>query len=243
MSAMTALLTKDARVIARDPMMALLVVYPLLIAALTRLIPNWVTVEHLDVYLAPTAPTVAPSMVGLILGFALIEERENRTWLLLRVVPLSETALVGYLVGASGVFSCLTALISSYVYGLGVSHWPLFIASVVVASLTAPLMAFVLGAIASNKIEGLVVAKILGFIPVTAALVFVLPPVWQSLLFWNPYYWIYLGLLAAFVGPEADAGLAVQWPPFSEWSYVIVPFVLCAAAVLPLARAYRRRAA
>jgi fluoroquinolone transport system permease protein len=242
MSAIAALLTKDLRVVARDGMLAFLFFYPLLMAAVVRFIPGWFAIDHLDIYLAPAAPIMAPPVIGMILGFALIEERENRTWLLLRVVPLAQTTLLGYLVVTSSGLSLVTAVLAAWIYGLPVGDWTMFFVLAASASLTAPLLAFMLGSTASNKIEGLVVAKLLGLLPISAALVFVLPPAWQILLIWNPFYWLYLGWMRVYTGADAVAELAVSWPPYPLWSYAVVPVALCAGGVWPLASIYRRRA-
>ncbi len=242
MSKLATLLGKDARGIARDSLLAPLAFYPLLIALVTRFAVGWFPIEHLDVYLAPAAVVIAPVLMATIFGFALIEERENETWLLLRVLPLPQTTLLVYLVATTSGFSLVVSLLSALVYGLRPADWTAFLALTVTASLLAPLISFLLGTVADNKIVGFAVAKILGAVPMLPALIFLLPPGWQLLLFWNPYYWVYLGLLRAFAG-ERIAELAVHWPPYPDWIYVVATLAISLTGIWLFGAAYRRAAA
>ena len=81
-------------------------------------------------------------------------------------------------------------------------------------------------------------ASILLLVP---ALIFVVPTSWQPLLWWCPWYWIYLGLVRSFAGDTALPA-AGHWPGHPLWLVALVPVALCAAAVVGLARRYARRA-
>lgn len=242
MSRVATLLAKDMRVISRDPMMAPLAFIPLLTAVIMRWAAGFFSLEHLDIYLAPAVVFIAPTMLAAIFGFALIEEREQQTWLLLRVIPLRQSTLLGYVVVTSSGFSFAVSLLAALIYGLPVVHWPSFLALTAVASLTAPLVALALGSLASNKIEGFALSKLMGNAPTLSALVFVLSPAWQLVLAWNPFYWLYLGLLRAYAGESAIAELAVDFPTYPDWMYFAVPTLLCTLGIWWLGGSYRRRA-
>lgn len=243
MSKLATLLVKDARGLGRDGMLATLAVFPLVLALITRLAAGEIPVEYIQVYLAPAALLVGPGLLGTIFGFLLIEEREQRTWLLLRVVPLRQSALVGYLVGTTTSFATVVVVLSALVYGLPPVQLASFAVLVVASALTAPLLALALGTVAENKIQGFAMAKLMGVFPMLPGLVFVMPGAWlQWLLAWNPYYWIYVGLLRAWVAEAQRAELAVSWPGGPEWLWSLLPFLLCATGIGWLARLYRRRA-
>jgi hypothetical protein len=72
--------------------------------------------------------------------------------------------------------------------------------------------------------------------------VFVMPPPWQLLLVWCPYYWIYLGLLRAYAGEGQLPALAASWPGYPEWAYPLAAAALCIAGIALLARMHRARA-
>jgi hypothetical protein len=242
MSKLATLLAKDGRAIYRDGVLLPLALYPLVVAVIARLFAGWAPIEHLDLYLAPAVFIVGALVVGTVFGFTLIEEREQQTWLLLRVIPLRQSTLLAYLVATTAGFALLVGLASSLVYGLPLAKPASFVALAVAGSLTAPLLAFTLGALAANKIEGFALGKILGVLPALPALVFLLSPNWQVLLAWNPFYWLYLGMLGAYGADPSAAGLAVRWPGYPAWSYLLAPTVLSLAGIALLGSTYRRRA-
>ena len=57
---------------------------------------------------------------------------------------------------------------------------------------------------------------------------------------WYPWYWLYLGLLRAYAGPELAPALAVGWPPVPLWAQAVIPLVLSVFALVLLTRRYRR---
>jgi fluoroquinolone transport system permease protein len=242
MSKIALLLQKDFRVIYRDGFMSLIFVLPAIIALAARIGAGIVPIEHIELYVAPMVVMASGTVLGSILGFSLIEEREQNTWLLLRVLPLSEPQLFGYLAGATGVLTLLMLLLGFAVYGLLPAEPALFASLVLASTPFTGLFMLMLGATTKNKIEGMAIGKVLGSVGWVPLLAFVLPAPWQVLLWWNPLYWLYLGLLKAFAGSERMSELAIYWPGYPTWTFVVIPFVLSVAGFVVLARIYRRRA-
>lgn len=237
MSQLAALIQKDARVVYRDSFLVLLTLYSLAIALVARLLVPWVGAEKLDLYLAPAVILFSPLLLGTVLGFALIEEREQGTWLLLRVLPLGQLGLFSYLCAAAGLVSGIVSLVSAYLYGYPVADRLMFGSMLVASSVSAPLVMLVLASLCANKIEGMAASKMISFIGFSPALIFVLPMPWQIVVGWCPWYWVYLGLLQAYGGNPSTLS-AVHWPGFPDWLLVLAPIGLCLLAVIPLARRY-----
>ncbi len=241
MSQLIALARKDARIVYRDRFLLLLALYSMVLAVVARIGVPWIPVDGLGLYLAPAIVLFGPLLLGTLVGFGLIEEREQGTWLLLRVLPLEPLKLFSYLFFVAGLLSYVVSLASSVLYGLPVVDRWLFALMLLPASLTAPLVMLLLGAFCSNKIEGLAVSKILSTLGLVPALVFVLPMPWQLVAAWCPWYWIYVGLLETFV--ENSSMLStVYWPGYPNWLMVVAPIVLTLSGVVPLGRLYMRRA-
>jgi len=180
-------------------------------------------------------------MLGNVLGFALIEEREQGTWLLLRVLPVEEKTLFAYLGLSTSLIAWCVSLLAALVYGHPIAHVGAFLLMTAVTSLTAPITMLVLAATARNKIEGLAVTKIFNLVTMVPAVVFVAPPSWQLLAAWCPWYWAYLGLLDAYAG-DPGALPALYWPGWPlAWSAAATA-LLSLGAFLLLARVYARRA-
>lgn len=241
MNALVALLRKDARVVYRDSLLSFLPAYALVLALLMRWGVAYVPLANLDIYLAPAVVLFGAILLGTMLGFALIEEREQGTWLLLRVLPVSQRLLVFYLGFVATGLSAAVSFVAAWVYGYPVADWTALSRMLVAGSLMAPVVMLVLGGIASNKVEGLAVAKVLSAVLMLPALVFVLPMPWQLALVWLPAYWLYLGLLDAYATDPATSLSAVFWPAFPDWLLFVAPVTLSLAATIVLSRAYLRR--
>jgi fluoroquinolone transport system permease protein len=233
---------KDARSVARDGFLLWMIGYPPILCLAMRAAVPLVGVDGLDLWLAPAAVVLAPSLIGMVLGFSLIEEHEQETWLLLRVLPLRERTLLLYVGALPFALAYLLSLACTLLYGRLPVAWPAYLACVAVGSLTAPVMALGLAALARDKIQGLALGKILSLYSAAPLLAFVLAPAWQPLLYWSPWYWIYLGLLGSFAQPGELAALgAPLWPALPGWSLVVVPALECAALIALAAAALRRR--
>lgn len=240
MRQLLALARKDARIVIRDSFLVAILLYTLVLALVARVVVRWIPVERLSLYLAPAMVLLGALLLGTVLGFALIEESEQGTWQLLRVLPLDARTLVLYLGAGSGLVSVVVSLLAAFVYGRPVADFPMFLLMVAVSSLCAPLMMLLLGAMASNKIEGLAVSKILGLLLVTPGAAFVLPVPWQLLVAWSPFYWVYLGLLRAYAG-DTSFSSAIHWPAHPPWLLVVAPLALLCVGNALLVQHYRRR--
>ena len=170
-SPIVALAQKDVRVVFRDSFLVFLPVYAFVLALVMRVGVPYVPVENLDSYLAPAVVLFGAILLGTVLGFGLIEEREQGTWLLLRVFPISNNLLFLYFTLLSTLVAALVSLAVVPVYGHPIARPIAFGFMVVASSLTAPVITWVLGAIASNKIEGLAVNKIVSGVLMLPALV------------------------------------------------------------------------
>jgi fluoroquinolone transport system permease protein len=181
-------------------------------------------------------------LAGTVLGFALIEERETRTWLLLRVVPLTRRTLAVYFVGGSTLLGLVVGLACAAIYGAPVARPALYVPLLVANALAAPLLMLFLGAFASNKIEGLAVGKIGSSASATPLLFFLLPPAWLWLVAWSPWSWLYVGLVKAHATDGQLAALGIHWPPVPDWSTWAIPTLIALALSLLFARRYLRLA-
>lgn len=235
-----ALARKDARVVARDSFLLAILLYTLVLALVARVTVPRVPVAGLPLYLAPAVVLFGTLLLGTVLGFALIEESEQGTWQLLRVLPLASRTLFLYLGAGSGLASVVVSLLAAFIYGQPVADLPAFLLMIGVSSLAAPLVMLLLGALASNKIEGLAVSKVLSLVLLSPAAVFMPPMPWQLLVAWSPFYWLYLGLLRAFAADTALLPM-VHWPGYPPWLLIVAPLALLCAGNALLVQRHRRR--
>lgn len=235
---LAALLRRDVRGIYRDRFLVSMAAYTLVIAVAMRVLIRVIPVPRIELYAAPFVILIACSLIGLVFGFGLIEERETKTWLLLRVVPIDPATLTTYWVGTVSGFCLLLSLLSAWIYGLAPANPGAFLVFTAITALGAPIVMLLLGALAANKIQGLAVGKIISGSSLLLVGIFALPGRWQFTLMWYPWYWIYLGLLRAYAGSEQAASLAVTWPAAPAWLYAVLPLAISALLIWGLMRRY-----
>lgn len=236
----SALVTRDARSILRDPLLFFLLVYASLIALVTRLAVPYIPVEGIGLLLAPAVVIIATLLSGVVLGLSLVEERETQTWLLFRVLPAGGRTFVTYLITAAVTVAFVSAAICALVYGRPVVHPGVFFGALAAAAMGSPVFLLFLGAYASNKIEALAMQKIAGSITTVPILIFLLPAGWQWALWWNPWYWIYLGLLRGWATAADLRAAGIPVPVDADVAYSAIPIAMCLACCTLLARRYER---
>jgi hypothetical protein len=236
---LSALLSKDLRAILRDRLLVFLIAYVTLLAVVARLVIPLVPIDGLGLYLAAAIAMSGVLMVGAVLGFLIVEEREARTWLLLRVLPVSDAALGGYLFLLSAGVGLAAGTACVAIYGHPVLHPGLLAAGLAVAALGAPLYTLLLGTLASNKIEAMALGKLVNLPVAVPILAFVVPAPWHVLLWWSPWYWIYLALLRSQATATTLEAAPLANPAVPDALALAIPAVLLAAGTVALARRFR----
>jgi fluoroquinolone transport system permease protein len=213
MSRTLALLRLDARNLVRDPMLLLITCLPVLVATLMRFLVPFISgllMNHLNFNLTPYYPIItsfffmlAPLMYGWVIGFMLLDERDENILEYISVTPLGKSGFLSYRMGLPVVLSFAMAFVLVAVIGL-VPFSPLrILPAALLAAIEAPILALFLAAFAGNKVEGMALGKGIGtiFLAPLAAL-YISPPI-QYLFGVLPPYWVAKLFL------ETNAGL---WP-------------------------------
>jgi fluoroquinolone transport system permease protein len=163
-----AFLKSEVKKWVRDPMMVFMMMYPLIFGALGRYLVPWLAeggtfnVNHYaDVILAVLALLI-PVTFGAILGFSILDDRDDYILTSIKVTPLSVNQFLSFrifLVFALSFLACVFVMWFADIGYLTVAH---ITAIALVASLSAPLYGLVINAFASNKIEGFAMMKGMG---------------------------------------------------------------------------------
>jgi fluoroquinolone transport system permease protein len=187
----------DLRLSWRDPITSYPLVIPIFFALLLRwLLPGLMDRLSPRIDLAPYIPVVAamlaifpPALYGMVAGFLMLDERDDRTLLALQVTPLSRGSYAWYRLLSPILPSLVLILIVLPLSGtVQVSPLTLLVGTLL-ASLGAPLMAFLLSGFAGNKIEGLALMKVFSLVLVIPIASLVVPDAWQIALWPIPSYW------------------------------------------------------
>ncbi len=231
------LLGKDAKLVVRDRFLIGMVLYMVVFALVVRfgLPPGTrALVRSTGFDLSSYYPLIgsflavmATSLAGLLTGFLLLEEKEDRTLRALLVSPLRLRTYLGYRMAAPMALGCLAMPAVVLIAGVAVPPlWPL-IAIALVASLFGVITALFVPATADDKITAFAMAKILSaasLIPVGAY--FVRDP-WQYLFGVYPPYWVFRAYWEA-------SSVGTAW-----WLYLAAAVITHALAIVGLQRRLR----
>jgi fluoroquinolone transport system permease protein len=199
--------------VARDPLLRWVLVLPLLVALAARLVlPGFLARaggqlgRDLSADYAPLVGVAllvfAPALVGMVVGFLLLDQRDDRTLTALRVTPLPLPSYLAYRLAVPVVLSTALTLVTFPVAAIAAPRAAAPLAALGAAPL-APLLALTLGAFAGNKVQGFALLKGLGVVLPAPLLVYFVHAPWTALLAAVPTYWparLYWALLDADLG-------------------------------------------
>lgn len=190
----------DAKSIQRDSLLRWMIFFPLLLAAAARwlmpLILHWVS-DLLNVDLMPYYPplmgyallVLTPFLAATVIGFLLLDQRDDGTLTALQVTPLSLNGYLVYRLTMPMVASVLATIIVMPLSGIvQLSFLQLLLVAVCAAPL-APLMALAVAVIAQNKVQGFAVIKASGIILLPPMIAYFVQGPWQLLFALVPTYW------------------------------------------------------
>lgn len=189
----------DAKTVGRDTMLRWLAAYPLALALLFR----WAVpalgptlTENAGVDLVPYYPLltsflvlVVPTITGIVIGFLLLDQRDDDTLTALQVTPLPLSGYLAYRVTAPMALSIVMVVIAVVLAGLVDVGLVGLLAAAVCAAPLAPLSALFLAAFAQNKVQGFALAKGGGVLVWAPILSYFIDSRWQLLFGVLPHYW------------------------------------------------------
>ncbi len=210
-TAILQLVTVDAKLVARDRVLASMSGLSIAIALAMRFLLPTATRSleaNLGFDLVPYYPlvtsfvvmSIGAPLIGLVLGFVLVEAREDNTVKALLVTPFSLRSYLWYRALTPIVLGFLLTPLTAIVIGVGVPPLRALIPFSVVASISAGIAALFIPTFSDNKVQAFAMMKIFGalnWIPFAAY--FVREP-WQYIAGVFPPYWVFKGYWTATVG-------------------------------------------
>jgi fluoroquinolone transport system permease protein len=233
-----ALLHADSRVLWRDPLLGWILALPIGLALLLRpLIPRVqeALLAGAGFDLTPYHSLVmgcylmtAPGMVGMVIGFLFLDERDARTLTALRTTPLSMRQYLAYRVAVPLLLGTVSTLIGYPLTGLTPLGLSSLLPIAIVAGLSAPILALVLAIAAPNKVAGFAVAKVMNSMNLLPVAAYFVPRPLQFMAGVFPPYWPMRALWSAAAG-ESHGG------------YLVIGTVISGLALLLAAWLFDRR--
>lgn len=132
---------------------------------------------------------VAPSVVGFIGGFLLLDERDDGVVDALRVTPVSMNVLLTYRLGVPLLLGVLVTVVGHVIIDVVTLPVEGLLASVGLAAGTGPILALFLSDFADNKVSGFALAKLFAAGSNFALVAWFVPMPWQIGAGLVPSYW------------------------------------------------------
>lgn len=190
------LFAADTRNISRDPALLFAIVLsialPIGIAVFRPVIDNTAAntlgVTAFTNYIIPVVFCLPAFLTGWVTGFLLLEDRDDGPLMALDVTPMGKAGFFAY---RAIVTAIITAAITILCLILLAPQTPLLVAAIIVVliAIEAVCSAFILPAIARNKVEGLAVTKVINIAAIVPLLV-LLPSPLRYIGAIIPSYWI-----------------------------------------------------
>ena len=196
------LVLTDVKTIYRDGIFIMAILAPLLFALLIRyLLPvlNEYTLQKFDYnlfihepFILSIALIMVPLMLGTLVGFILLEERDEDIFIYFAVTPLMKTGYLVYRLSISIIFTILLSGLVVLICDIHVLSFLEFGLITGMLALETPLFAILLASFATNKVEGLAVSKVMNAIIIIPFVSYFVTSAWKYIGAVLPPYWISL---------------------------------------------------
>lgn len=171
-----------------------------------------------------------PMLVGVLIGFILLDERDDSVYLMLIVTPLGKGGYIIYRVLFPAFFSFIYSIIALPLVDIVDLSYITLISVAFLAAFGAPITALFLAGLANNKVEGLALSKGIGiFLLIPIASYFIEFP-WRLIAGIVPYYWPVHSIV---IGDPYS---------FAFWGHILLGLMVQALVMLWLIGRYERKA-
>ncbi len=189
----------DMKSMLRDPMLGFAwLAPPLLLAALRYGLPAaddmlgdrfGISIAEHGSFALAFALQLVPLLLGMLAGFVMLEERDERLIACLAVTPLGKAGYVRHRLSLPLALALLWTVLLGFGSGLDEAGRLLTLSASLLSAIQTPLYSLLLAACAGNKIEGLAISKLAGLVVFAPVLAFFAPWPWQIAGTLLPGYW------------------------------------------------------
>jgi fluoroquinolone transport system permease protein len=154
---------------------------------------------------------MAPLLAGALVGFLLLDQRDDRTLLALRVTPLPLGVYIAYRLVAPALLAAVVTLAAVAVAGGAGLSLPGALVAALAAAPLAPVAALALAALARNKVQGLALLKAASVVLAAPLAGLFLSAPWQAALLALPTCQVARAVWALQAGAPAWPWVAGSW--------------------------------
>ncbi len=238
LTAVRALGPVDLRNLSRDTMQTGMLVVPVILGLALRFgVPplrnrlletaTFDLEPYYDLLLSCTV-LLLPLLFGTVVGFLILDQRDERTLTALQVTPLSLEAYLAYRLATPLAIAIVATLLMVPAAGLLEMSSGAVLLAAIGASPLAPLMALFLAAFSRNKVQGFALQKASGVILFPPVFADFVPPEWQLAFGVFPTFWPFKLFLVLHEGQG------------NVWWYLLIGLAYQALLALLLMKRFRK---
>jgi fluoroquinolone transport system permease protein len=190
----------DIRNVRRDSMTSWMVFLPIMMALLLRwAVPplnarlieqyNFDLAEYYPVLLAYFFIGMCPMVFGVVIGFLLLDEKDDNTLTALQVTPLPLNSYLLYRITLPILLTIGLMFVIFPLANLTPFDWATILVSALAAAPMAPMLALALASFAQNKVQGFALMKLIGIVLFVPILAYFAPDTWELAFGIFPTYW------------------------------------------------------
>lgn len=154
----------------RDPLIKLMAFYPIIFGLIGRYVLPWIAESsdfNINLYadfILVILTLITPQIYGGLIGFSILEDRDDNVFTSIRVTPLSIHQFLSFRLVIVTILSFIAGVFVMWFSDIGDISIGNIIAISFLAALAAPMTGLFINAFAHNKIEGFAVMKGFGII-------------------------------------------------------------------------------
>jgi hypothetical protein len=209
MSKILSLIKTDFKNITRDEVLFFMPLLPIIVGLVYRFgVPPLrnALIEYIDLadyygFLTGIGIIMVPTIFGWIIGFLLLDERDENVLAVITTTPLGKRKFLRYRFALSIVISVILSIMLILISGLTPLRLLWTLPVIILASMEAPLVTLFLASFASNKIEGLAIGKSTGIFLLGSFVPLFVESKIHLLGGLSPTYWVTQSYIASFNDP------------------------------------------
>lgn len=190
----------DIRSVRRDSTLSWMIFLPILSALIlrwsvppltTRLLARYAfdLTPYYPVLLAYFLVVMTPLTFAVLIGFLLLDEKDDQTLKALQVTPLSLNAYLAYRIAVPVILTFVLMFVIFPLSGLGTLTWHEILVIAITAAPFSPVFALFLASFAQNKVQGFALMKLSGAVLMIPVFAYFVNPQWELAFGLIPTYW------------------------------------------------------
>ncbi|MBI9047065.1 MAG: hypothetical protein JEZ06_21445 [Anaerolineaceae bacterium] len=166
---------------------------------------------------------MAPITFSVMVGFMLLDEKDDNTLTALQVTPLSLNNYIAYRVAMPVLLTIIMMYIIFPLANIGTLTWTQLLVTAIAAAPMSPMFALYLASVAQNKVQGFALMKLSGFILFLPIFAYFIHSDWELAFGLIPTYWpmkVYWMLEAGQSGVWPFVAVSIIYQSFVTWLFI-----------------------